>query len=59
MRAVKVDKYDDIDLIPDLCKNVIHANKLLKRGEKFIITGGVPMGVSGTTNYLSVQTNDN
>ena len=56
---IKVDKYDDIDLIPDLCKNVIHTNKLLKRGEKFIITGGVPMGVSGTTNYLSVQTNDN
>mgnify|MGYP005725214845 FL=1 len=56
---IKVDKYDDIDLIPDLCKTVIHANKLLKKGEKFIITGGVPMGVSGTTNYLSGQTNDN
>ena len=56
---IKVDKYDDIDLLPDLCKNVIHTNKLLKKGEKFIITGGVPMGVSGTTNYLSVQTNDN
>tara|TARA_X000000950_G_scaffold81771_3_gene102877 strand:+ start:2431 stop:3768 length:1338 start_codon:yes stop_codon:yes gene_type:complete len=56
---IKVDKYDDIDLIPDLCKRVIYTNKLLGKGEKFIITGGVPMGVSGTTNYLSVQTNDN
>ena len=56
---IKVDKYDDIDLIPDLCKRVIDTNKLLGKGEKFIITGGVPMGVSGTTNYLSVQTNDN
>ncbi len=56
---IKVDKYDDIDLIPALCKSVIDTNKLLNIGEKFIITGGVPMGVSGTTNYLSVQTNDN
>ena len=56
---IKVDKYDDIDLIPELCKSVINTNKLLSKGEKFIITGGVPMGVSGTTNYLSVQTNDN
>jgi len=29
--------------------------KLIKTGDKFVITGGVPMGIAGTTNYLSVQ----
>ena len=23
--------------------------------EQFVITGGVPMGIAGTTNYLSIQ----
>ena len=27
---------------------------LLNVGEKFVITGGVPVGIPGTTNYLSV-----
>ena len=29
-------------------------NKILKKREKYVITGGVPVGVPGTTNYLSV-----
>ena len=55
---IKVEKYDDIDLIPNLCKAVIKKLSLLGHGEQFIITGGVPMGISGTTNYLSIQTNE-
>ena len=55
---IKVEKYDDIDLIPSLCKAVIKQFSLLDHGEQFIITGGVPMGISGTTNYLSIQIND-
>ena len=30
--------------------------QLISKGNKFVITGGVPMGVPGTTNYVSVQT---
>ncbi|MDP6033227.1 MAG: pyruvate kinase, partial [Candidatus Marinimicrobia bacterium] len=53
---IKVDKYDNVDEVPDVCKAVLEKIKLIEKGERFIITGGVPMGVAGTTNYLSVQT---
>ena len=32
----------------------IFLNKDLRKNEKYVITGGVPVGVPGTTNYLSV-----
>ena len=53
---IKVDKYDNVDEVPDVCKAVLDKIKLIEKGERFIITGGVPMGVAGTTNYLSIQT---
>ena len=54
---VKVDNYDNIDEIPELCINVLNKLGEINKGDKFVITGGVPMGVEGTTNYLSVLTN--
>ena len=30
--------------------------ELIKKGESIVITGGVPVGISGTTNYLTVLT---
>ena len=42
--------------VPDICKVVIKKLQLINKGDKFVITGGVPMGVPGTTNYVSVQT---
>ncbi|MFL3050359.1 MAG: pyruvate kinase [Candidatus Neomarinimicrobiota bacterium] len=54
---IKVDNYDNIDEIPELCINVLNELGEIKKGDKFVITGGVPMGVEGTTNYLSVLTN--
>ena len=33
---------------------VLMENKILRKNEKYVITGGVPVGVPGTTNYLSV-----
>jgi len=53
---IKVDNYDNVDEVPDVCKAVLDKIELIEKGERFIITGGVPMGVAGTTNYLSVQT---
>lgn len=52
---IKVSTYDNVEIIPDLCKAVLKKLKLIKIGDKFVITGGVPMGIAGTTNYLSVQ----
>ena len=54
---IKVDNYDNIDEIPELCINVLNELGEINKGDKFVITGGVPMGVEGTTNYLSVLTN--
>ncbi len=55
VNPIIVDKYKDIDEIPDLCRKVLEEKKLVKDGELFVFTGGVPMNVAGTTNYLSVQ----
>ena len=52
---IKVSTYDNVEIIPNLCKAVLKKLKLIKTGDKFVITGGVPMGITGTTNYLSVQ----
>jgi pyruvate kinase len=53
--AIKVEKYDNVDVVPNLCKSVLGEMQLIESGERFVITGGVPMGVTGSTNYLSVQ----
>ena len=53
---IQVETYKNMEVIPDICKDVIEKLHLIDQGSKFLITGGVPMGVAGTTNYLSVQT---
>ena len=55
INPIKVDNYDNVEAIPELCFSVLKDFNLLVRGDKFVITGGVPMGTAGTTNYLSVQ----
>lgn len=55
VNAIIVGKYKDIDEIPSLCRKVLDEKKLIKDGDLFIFTGGVPMNVAGTTNYLSIQ----
>ena len=55
INPIKVDNYDNVEAIPELCFSVLKDFKLLAHGDKFVITGGVPMGTAGTTNYLSVQ----
>ena len=55
INPIKVDNYDNVEAIPKLCFSVLKDFKLLAYGNKFVITGGVPMGTAGTTNYLSVQ----
>ena len=53
---IKVGQYDNIESVPEVCDAVLTERKLIKSGESYVITGGAPMGVAGTTNYLSVQT---
>ena len=53
---IQVDTYENMEMVPDRCKEVIEKYHLVPKGTKFIITGGVPMGVPGTTNYVSIHT---
>ena len=55
VKPILVGKYKDIDEIPELCRKVLNEKKLIKDGELFVFTGGVPMNVAGSTNYLSIQ----
>ncbi len=51
---VLVDKYNSSDEIPDLAKKKLQDMGIMASDEKFIITGGVPVNIPGTTNYISV-----
>jgi len=53
--SILVDKYSSSNEIPDLANKVLKSKKLLKKNEKYVITGGVPVGIAGTTNFLSVS----
>jgi pyruvate kinase len=54
-QPMKVDNYDNVDSIPGLCNKILDKIKVIDSKEQFVITGGVPMGIAGTTNYLSIQ----
>jgi len=53
-----VKTFHHIDEVPKVAKEILSKEKLLDRDDQFVITGGVPIGISGTTNYLSVQQMD-
>tara|TARA_A100001015_G_scaffold127915_1_gene141825 strand:- start:1075 stop:2472 length:1398 start_codon:yes stop_codon:yes gene_type:complete len=55
VQPIKVDNYDNVDNIPSLCNKILKHIKVIDLNEQFVITGGVPMGIAGTTNYLSIQ----
>ena len=55
VQPIKVDNYDNVDNIPNLCNKILKHINVIDLNEQFVITGGVPMGIAGTTNYLSIQ----
>ena len=54
VRPLLVRDYSTSDDIPLIANEMLMLNKILKKSENYVITGGVPVGVPGTTNYLSV-----
>ncbi len=56
VHPILVQEYISSDDIPNIVDNEISNYGLLEKGEKYVVTGGVPVGVPGTTNYLSVLT---
>ena len=55
VQPMRVNNYDNVDIIPDLCNKILDQIKVIDKKDQFVITGGVPMGIAGTTNYLSIQ----
>ncbi len=51
---VLVGDYRSADEIPEIANSELIRLGLIKKEERFVVTGGVPVGVSGTTNYLTV-----
>ena len=51
-----IKKYQYTDDVPTIVGKELLGRKLLKAGKKYVVTGGVPIGIPGTTNYLSIQT---
>ena len=49
-----VKEYNSSDEIQNVANEILSHEEILKEGEKYVITGGVPVGMPGTTNYLSV-----
>ena len=56
VHPILVQEYMSSDDIPNIVDNEVSNFDLLEEGEKYVVTGGVPVGVPGTTNYLSVLT---
>ena len=50
-----IKEYSNSDDIPTVSAKFINDNNLLVSGDRYVVTGGVPVGVAGTTNYLFVQ----
>ncbi len=57
IEAIIVPKYESSDEIPGLAKKVLSEMNIETKNDKFIITGGVPVNVPGTTNFISVLDN--
>jgi len=55
VQPIKVDNYDNVDNIPNLCNKILKHINVIDLHEQSVLTGGVPMGIAGTTNYLSIQ----
>ena len=54
VRPLLVPEYKKADDIPSLVSLELKTKGLVPKGQSFIITGGVPVGLPGTTNYLTV-----
>jgi pyruvate kinase len=52
----RIKEYKRTEDIPAIVEQKLLAKRVIRIGRKYIITGGVPVGVPGTTNYLSIQT---
>ena len=56
LETVNVKQFSNTDDMIDMVQEYLIDNKILKVNDKYVIIAGVPVGVSGTTNMISVET---
>ena len=54
--SLKVENYLSTDEMLFNAKNILLKNKFMKNNQTFVMTAGVPVGVTGTTNMLKIET---
>jgi pyruvate kinase len=55
VRPLLIDKVSDTDEMMEASLNAIVARKLVKSGDRVILTAGIPLYVSGNTNLIKVH----
>lgn len=50
-----INKFKDISEVVDVAKKIAIKSKMVKRGDKIVISAGIPFGKSGGTNLILVQ----
>ena len=56
LETVDVDEFSNTDEMIEMVENFLLHNQILKKNDKYVIIAGVPVGVSGTTNLIRVET---
>ena len=52
---IMVRKFKSTDQMLSFIKKFLIDNKIIKKGETFIMTAGVPVGVTGSTNMIKAE----
>ena len=53
---VRVRRFKSTDQMLKFCKKFLIDNHITKKEEQFIMTAGIPVGVTGTTNMIKIET---
>jgi pyruvate kinase len=53
---VKVRRFRSTDQMLDFSKNFLMDNHIIKKDDMFVMTAGVPVGITGTTNMIKIET---
>jgi len=56
LETADVKQFNNTDEMIDMVQKYLIDNKILKVNDKYVIIAGVPIGVSGTTNMIRVET---
>ena len=56
LKSIVVEEFKSTDEMIEEVENHLISNSLLAKGDRYVIIAGVPVGISGTTNMIRVET---